>query len=194
MASTKITHLYDDYDQAQNAVRELEAAGFSSSDVSIVSRFRDNGELMDEASGTATGASVGALAGAGTGLLTALGVIAIPGLGPLVAAGVLATTLAGAATGAAAGGVVGALTDYGVSDDDAHVYSEGVRRGGTLVSVQAADDRAALAARDILNRNRPVDLPARRKSYTDEGWTTYDPSAAGYTRDEVRAERDRRRR
>ena len=48
-------------------------------DVSIVSRYRDNGELDDEASGAATGASVGALAGAGTGLLTALGVIAIPG-------------------------------------------------------------------------------------------------------------------
>lgn len=191
--TTKVTHLFDDYRQAQNAVRELEAVGFSSSEVSIVSRFRDNGELMDQASGAATGASVGILAGGGTGLLTALGVLAIPGLGPLVAAGVLATTLAGAATGAAAGGLLGALTDYGVSDDDAHVYSEGVRRGGTLVSVQVADDRATLA-RDILNRHHPVDIPARRRSYTDEGWITYDPSAPGYASDEVRAERDRYRR
>lgn len=193
MATTKVTHLYDDYTQAQNAVRELEAAGFSSADVSIVSRFRESGELMDEATGAATGASVGALAGAGTGLLAALGVIAIPGLGPLVAAGVLATTLAGAATGAAAGGILGALTDYGVSEEDAHVYSEGVRRGGTLVSVQAAEDRVAMA-RDILNRHDPVDIPARRRSYTEEGWTTYDPAAPGYTRDQVRAERDRYRR
>ena len=191
--TTKVTHLYDDYAQAQNAVRDLEAAGFSAGDVSIVSRYRDNGELVDEASGAATGASVGALAGAGTGLLTALGVIAIPGLGPLVAAGVLATTLAGTAAGAAAGGLLGALTDYGVSEEDAHVYSEGVRRGGTLVTVQAADDRAGLA-RDILNRHDPVDIPARRRSYTEEGWRAYDPSAAGYTRDQVRAERDRYRR
>ena len=133
------------------------------------------------------------MAGAGTGLLTALGVIAIPGLGPLVAAGVLATTLAGTVAGAAAGGLLGALTDYGVSEEDAHVYAEGVRRGGTLVTVQAADDRAGLV-RDILNRHDPVDIPARRRSYTEEGWQAYDPSAAGYTRDQVRAERDRYRR
>jgi Heat induced stress protein YflT len=191
--STKVTHLFDDYAQAQNAVRELEAAGFSAADVSVVSRFGDSGELIDDASGAATGASIGAVAGAGTGLLTALGVIAIPGLGPLVAAGVLATMLAGTAAGAVTGGLVGALTDYGVSEEDAHVYSEGVRRGGTLVTVQASDDRAGLA-RDILNRHDPVDIPARRRSYTEEGWTTYDPAAPGYTRDQVRAERDRYRR
>ena len=191
--TTKVTHLYDDYVQAQHAVRDLEAAGFAAGDVSIVSRYRDNGELVDDASGAATGASVGALAGAGTGLLTALGVIAIPGLGPLVAAGILATTLAGTAAGAAAGGLLGALTDYGVSEEDAHVYAEGVRRGGTLVTVQAPDDRAGLV-RDILNRHDPVDIPTRRRSYTEEGWQAYDPSAAGYTNDQVRAERDRYRR
>ena len=190
--TTTITHLYDDYGKAQEAVRALEASGFTDSEVSLASRFRDNGELVDDASGAATGASVGAVAGAGTGLLTALGVIAIPGVGPLVAAGVLATTLAGAATGAAAGGILGALTDYGVSEEDAHVYSEGIRRGGTLVTVQAADNRAQMA-RDILNRYDPVDIPARREAYKEGGWSRYDPNAPGYTRDEVRAERDRYR-
>lgn len=91
----------------------------------------------DDASGAATGATVGGLAGAGTGLLAALGMIAIPGIGPLVAAGVLATTLAGAAAGTLTGGLIGALVDYGVSEDDAQVYSEAVRRGGSLVSVRA---------------------------------------------------------
>jgi hypothetical protein len=69
-------------------------------------------------------------------LATALGVIAIPGIGPLVAAGVLATTLAGAVGGTLVGGLVGALADHGVSEEDAHVYSEGVRRGDTLVTVR----------------------------------------------------------
>ncbi len=191
--TTTVTHLYDDYGKAQEAVRALEASGFTDSEVSLASRFRDNGELVDDASGAATGASIGAVAGAGTGLLTALGVIAIPGVGPLVAAGVLATTLAGAATGAAAGGILGALTNYGVSEEDAHVYSEGIRRGGTLVTVQAADNRAQMA-RDILNRYDPVDIPVRREAYKEGGWTRYDPNAPGYTRDEVRAERDRYRR
>ena len=191
--TTTVTHLYDDYGKAQEAVRALETLGFTNDEVSLASRFRDNGELVDDASGAATGASVGAVAGAGTGLLTALGIIAIPGVGPLVAAGVLATTLAGAATGAAAGGIIGALTDYGVSEEDAHVYSEGIRRGGTLVTVRAADDRAEMA-REVLNRYDPVDIPTRRDAYKEGGWTRYDPNAPGYTRDEIRAERDRYRR
>jgi hypothetical protein len=191
--TTTVTHLFDDYGRAQEAVRALEAAGFTSNEVSIASRVRDNNELVDDATGAATGASVGAMAGAGTGLLTALGVMAIPGLGPLVAAGVLATTLAGAATGAAAGGLLGALTDYGVSEEDAHVYSEGVRRGGTLVSVRVPEERADMA-RDIMNRYDPVNIPARRQAYKEGGWSRYDPKAPGYTKDEVRAERERYRR
>jgi hypothetical protein len=191
--TTTVTHLFDDYGRAQEAVRALEAAGFTSNEVSIASRVRDNNELVDDATGAATGASVGAMAGAGTGLLTALGVMAIPGLGPLVAAGVLATTLAGAATGAAAGGLLGALTDYGVSEEDAHVYSEGVRRGGTLVSVRVPEERAD-KARDIMNRYDPVNIPARRQAYQEGGWSRYDPNAPGYTKDEVRAERERYRR
>jgi hypothetical protein len=191
--TTTVTHLFDDYGRAQEAVRALEAAGFTSDEVSIASRVRDNNELVDDATGAATGASVGAMAGAGTGLLTALGVMAIPGLGPLVAAGVLATTLAGAATGAAAGGLLGALADYGVSEEDAHVYSEGVRRGGTLVSVRVPEERADMA-RDIMNRYDPVNIPARRQAYKEGGWSRYDPNAPGYTKDEVRAERERYRR
>ena len=184
-----VTHLFDDYSQAKNAVTELERAGFSSSEVSLVSRYRDDGTLADDATATATGATLGALAGGGTGLLAALGIIAIPGIGPLVAAGVLATTLAGAAGGTFVGGLLGALTDYGVDEKDAHVYSEGVRRGGTLVTVRADDARAAEAER-ILNGQRPVDIAVRRKHYTEAGWSAYDPKAPGYTADEIRKERD----
>jgi hypothetical protein len=117
-----------------------------------------------------------------------LGIIAIPGIGPLVAAGVLATTLAGAAGGSLVGGLLGALTNYGVDERDAHVYSEGVRRGGTLVTVQTDDARLAQAEL-ILNGKQPVDVVARRKYYADEGWTEYDPAAPGYTEEQIRKER-----
>jgi hypothetical protein len=54
-----------------------------------------------------------------------------------VAAGWLVATAAGAVTGAvvggAADGLVGSLTGAGVPERDAQFYSEGVRRGGTLV-------------------------------------------------------------
>ena len=184
-----VTHLFDDYGQAKNAVTELERSGFSSSEVSLVSRYRDDGTLADDATATATGATLGALAGGGTGLLAALGIIAIPGIGPLVAAGILATTLAGVAGGTLVGGLLGALTDYGVDEKDAHVYSEGVRRGGTLVTVRADDARAAEAER-ILNGQRPVDIAVRRKHYTEAGWSAYDPKAPGYTAEQIRKERE----
>jgi hypothetical protein len=184
-----VTHLFDDYGRAKNALAALERAGFSSSEVSLVSRYRDDGTLADDASGATKGATVGALAGGGTGLLAALGVIAIPGIGPLVAAGVLATTLAGVAGGTLVGGLVGALTDNGVDEKDAHVYSEGVRRGGTLVTVRADGARAVEAER-ILNEQQPVDINARRMYYADAGWSAYDPKSPGYTKEQIRKERE----
>ena len=39
-------------------------------------------------------------------------------------------------------GGVFALVDAGIPEEDAHVYSEAVRRGGTLVTVQAEDAEA----------------------------------------------------
>ena len=185
-----VTHLFDDYAQAQRAVSALEAAGFSSSEVSLVSRYRNDGTLADDASSSAaTGATVGGLAVGGTGLLAALGMIAIPGIGPLVAAGVLATTLTAAAAGTALGGIIGALIDYGVDEDDAHVYSEGVRRGGSLVSVRA-DDARAVQAEKILKAQSPVDIGGRRDYYTKAGWSKYDPAAPAYTADEIRKDRE----
>lgn len=185
-----VTRLFDDYDQARRAVGALENAGFSSSDVSLVSRYNDSGELTDDSSAAATGATIGGMAGAGAGILTALGVIAIPGIGPLVAAGVLATTLAGAAAGAASGGLVGALVDYGESDVDANTYSEAVRRGSTLVTVRAEEGRA-VQAEAILNQHEPVNVGTRRRAYEGEGWKAYDPGARGMTAEEIRRERDR---
>jgi hypothetical protein len=50
-----------------------------------------------------------------------------------------------------AGGLIGALTAAGVSKEDAHVYAEGIRRGGTLVTARVPDgDRAKCEA--ILSR------------------------------------------
>ena len=189
MART-ITRLFDSYSQAQRSVEALEKAGFSSSEVGLVSRYRDDNTLADTATGTTTGATAGAVVGGGTGLLAALGIIAIPGIGPLVAAGVLATTLVSAAGGSVVGGLIGVLTDYGVSEDDAHVYSEGVRRGSSLVTVKTDDARAS-QAEAVLNGFQPVDVGQRRKAYQSTGWSAYDPTAKGFTAEEIREERQR---
>ena len=186
-----VSRLFDSYSQAQAAVEALEQAGFTSSEISLVSRYRDDNTLVDGdgVSGTATGATAGALVGGGGGLLAALGLIAIPGIGPLVAAGVLATTLVGAAGGSVVGGLIGALTNAGVSEEDAHVYSEGVRRGSSLVTV-TTDDARASKAESILNSHKPVDVRQRREDYVAGGWSQYDPNAKGYTAEEIRQERE----
>jgi hypothetical protein len=68
---------------------------------------------------------VGAVVGGAAGLLAGIGLMAIPGVGPVVAAGWLVATLTGAAAGGATGGIIGALTQAGVSKEDADVYAEG---------------------------------------------------------------------
>ena len=185
-----VSRLYDSYSQAQRAVEALESAGFTASEVSLISRYRDDNTLADDASGAATGATAGAVAGGTAGLLAALGVIAIPGIGPLVAAGVLATTIAGAAGGGVVGGLLGALTDYGVSEEEAHVYSEGIRRGSSLVTVRADDERVS-RAEAILDSHQPVNTRQRRDAYAKSGWSKYDPASKGYTAEEIRQERER---
>jgi hypothetical protein len=171
MART-VSRLYDTYGDAQRAVSALEAAGFSTSEIGMVSRYRDDETLADTASGKVTGAAAGAVVGGGAGLLAALGVIAIPGIGPLVAAGVLATTLVGAAGGSVVGGLIGALTDYGVSEEDAHLYSEAVRRGSSLVTVRTDDARAAKPKRSSTPTSQLVPVSAGRPMHLLAGRST----------------------
>lgn len=175
MATRTVTAMFDTYTAAASAVERLEAAGVPHGDISIVSNDPANRSYLDttdhDSPGTATGASLGTILGGGAGLLAGLGMLAIPGLGPVVAAGWLASTLVGAGVGAAAGGVVGALTDAGVSHEDAHIYAEGVNRGGTIVTVRADETRAAMAA-EILDANGSVDLNDRTSEWKTGGWTS----------------------
>ncbi len=146
-----------------------------------------------ESTGAGAGASAGTLIGGGLGLLTGLGLLAIPGVGPVVAAGWLVATITGAGIGAAGGGLLGSLVGAGVPEDQAHAYTEGVRRGGTLVTVRADESRASTIERVLEGRSASaVDLSARRADYQAEGWTGYDPAAEPYTAEQVEAERSRR--
>jgi hypothetical protein len=123
-----------------------------------------------------TGASIGTVLGGGAGLLAGIGALAIPGVGPVVAAGWLVATLSGAGVGAAAGGILGALTGAGVKEDDAHVYAEGLRRGGNLVTVRV-DDADAARVEQILNSRTYADPATRRTEYTSAGWSRFDENA-----------------
>ncbi|WP_322416035.1 hypothetical protein [Mesorhizobium huakuii] len=193
-----VTGLFDNYDDASDAVGELEASGVPHANISIVANnsndWYDDGDTSKAAEDATGGAGVGAVIGGAGGLLTGLGLMAIPGVGPVVAAGWLAATavgaLGGAVVGGAAGGIVGALTDSGVSERDAHVYAEGVRRGGAMVTAKVDDDQAGEAER-ILGQTNSVNLEERRGTYEAGGWTGFDPKADPYT--DIEVERDRTR-
>jgi uncharacterized membrane protein len=107
--------------------------------------------------------------------------LAIPGIGPVVAAGVLATTIVTATGGAVAGGLVGALVDYGVDDEEAQVYSEGIRRGSSLVTVRTSEDRWQEADK-ILRDHRPVNTSTRRDEYVESGWQAEDRGTERFER------------
>lgn len=76
------------------------------------------------------------------------------------------------------GGFWDSLKDFFMPEEDRYAYSEGLSRGGTLLTVQA--DQAQLeTAYDILEQSGSVDLDQREASWREEGWSGY--SATGGT-------------
>jgi uncharacterized membrane protein len=184
-----ISRMYDTYDDASLAVTELERAGIPRSDISMVASNAEGWYKTEEpVSNARAGAGAGAAIGGALGLLAGVGLLAIPGLGPIVAAGWAASTLAGAIAGGATGGVIGALTKSGVNEEDAHLYAEGVRRGGTIVIARVPDAERA-RAEAILDRTA-VNLGERATAWESSGWNRFDPEAPPYTADEIRRERE----
>lgn len=206
--SRTITRLFDTYADAERAVAELERLGVPHRDISLVANnthgahdhhggftSEDGHTTGDHAAADAgKGAATGGVVGGVGGLLAGLGLLAIPGLGPVVAAGWLAATVVGAGVGAAAGGavggLVGALTHAGETPENAEVYAEGVRRGGTLVSVKAHDDQAAAVEAALHNYNA-ITAETRGGAYREAGWSRFDDTALPYTAEQVDAERNR---
>jgi hypothetical protein len=202
--TTTISRLYNSYAEAKEAVRALEAAGVKHNDISIIASNADNWYSDDRKADTfpdrdldgkddraeagRTGAGVGAAVGGAAGLLAGLGLMAIPGVGPVVAAGWLVSTLTGAVAGGATGGVIGALSQAGISKEDADIYAEGLRRGGAVVSARVADgDASRLQA--LMDRSS-VRIADRGAAYRKAGWKSFDPMATPYTAEQVRKERD----
>ncbi len=205
MAKT-VVGLFDDFTEAQGVVQDLVNAGFRRDDISIAANQTASGYTGDglttgdtgEGTGHAVGkdAGIGAGVGAGIGLLAGLAALVIPGIGPVLAAGPLAaalgvtagSTVTGAVIGGVAGGLIGALTHIGVPKEHAEYYAEGVRRGGTLVTVNSPDNQAEQAV-DIMNGHGAVDIDERGTSYTTGGYTGYNETAPAYTHEDITRER-----
>jgi uncharacterized membrane protein len=192
---TTVSALYDNATDAHATVRDLVDDGVRRDNISLVASDAA-GEYVDyhgedlPADDTIGGAAAGAMFGGIGGLLVGLAALAIPGIGPIVAAGPIAAALTGAGIGALTGGLLGALIDLGVDEDSAAYYAEGIRRGGTLVTVHV-DEGIAERVADIMERHDPVDLERRVSYWREQGWTGYDPDADPYNVRDVERERMR---
>jgi len=152
--------------QAELVVGELQRAGFSSNDISVL--FPDNRGTRDFAheqntkapEGAVTGAGAGGAIGGTIGLLAGIGALAIPGVGPLIAAGPIMAALSGAAAGAAVGGLTGALVGMGIPEIEAKQYEGKVKSGNVLVSVHAEDTEERARAKQILQSGGATDVVA----------------------------------
>jgi hypothetical protein len=89
--------------------------------------------------------------------------------------------------GGVAGGLLGALTNAGISEEDAQVFVEGVRRGGSLVAARVPQTESP-RVEAIMNQSA-VSLLERCDLYRRSGWQSFDPNAVPYTADQVRCER-----
>jgi len=176
MARTVVA-LYDDGSDAQRAVQDLVDSGFDRESISVLARHIEEGEATPSgnqaAEGAGIGAAIGLVFGGVGGLLVGLGALAIPGIGPIVAAGPLIAALTGAGIGAGTGAIIGALVNLGIAEEEANIYAEGVRRGGTLVAVQTSGQMATQAA-NIMDHHHPADMEQRVTEWRAGGWTGFE--------------------
>ena len=70
------------------------------------------------------------------------------------------------------GGFWAMLKGFFFPDERRYLYSEGLSRGGTLLTVEAENHQLAVAKR-ILEEHGSVDLPARAESWRKAGWLGY---------------------
>jgi hypothetical protein len=198
-----ICRLYDSYIDANQVIAALEAAGVPPAETSLISNNSDSwyragktanavpvqkdgasSKVPGKAEGAALGVAIGATAATAASLVTML---AIPGVGAIVGAGWLAAMLGSMAIGGVAGGLLGALTNAGINEEDAQVFVEGVRRGGTLVVTRVPHSELPRVV-PIMNQSAVI-LQDRCDLYRRSGWQSFDPNAVPYSADQVRSER-----
>jgi hypothetical protein len=173
-----ISRLFNDYSVAQKVVLHLKEAGVADDDITLIANNADKWYAPDLAGAAGKGAAIGAGFGGVSGLAAGVGALAIPGLGPVVALGWLAAAAVGAVAVGVAGGAIGMLAEAGVAVNDAEVYAESIRRGGSFVGVRVAEnDRERL---ETILHPSSVDVERRRADLTETGWAGFDPDAPDF--------------
>ncbi|GBE94425.1 general stress protein [Nostoc cycadae] len=157
--------------QLEQAINNLKASGFSMDSVSVIAKDVEQGENIGDAQLSdrignqdvnTTGAVGNTLTATTWGsVLLGLSSLALPGLGAVLAAGsvgvALVSSVAGVAVGAAANqNLVKALTDLGVPEERARIYSDRLQQSYYLLILEGSEAEihsaeAILREQDIQN-------------------------------------------
>jgi hypothetical protein len=188
MSEKTVIALFDTFDSAQAAVLDAVAAGAARDRIGMLANRSEGNQPgllsnpayareqleadSDTQSMIVTGAEVGIGLGCILGFLASS--VAVPGIGLLLAGGTLISVAGGAAVFGCIGAAIGKMADHSVSDRDAKLYEEGLKRGGTLVTVQV-DARESGRMEAIFKRHGAVDIEDRAPDWMAAGWVTFDP-------------------
>lgn len=162
-----VVGLFNTFAQAQTASAQIEAAGIQPDAASLVANN--------------THAESGAAVPEG------MRALALPGIGMTLARGTLAESLHSVGDGIFGGDLFKALVKAGIPDEDAHLYAEGVRRGGSLLTVQA-DDAAVARVYEAMQQDGAVDIDAASAKWRQSGWNGFDSSAQPYRGEQIENE------
>jgi hypothetical protein len=156
--------IFYSHTDAEAAVQELVAEGFSQDQFVLMTPERESPALTPDSGKPeplgACGASAGQVGGAITGFASgilggAIVSLALPGVGPVIAIGALAL---GGSFGAVAGGIVGNFVQETYAPtlppDDLFIYEDALRQGARLLIIQPSNDQRAQAAHEILNAHK----------------------------------------
>lgn len=167
MTNTKIiTAIFDTRIESETALSKLEHAGYTQREITVLVTEETRGKHFgiqantkaDE--GAVTGATLGGVAGAIALGLASAGTLLIPGLN-LVVSGALIGGLVGLGAGAATGGLIGSLVGLGITEHEAKLYEDAVRKGSILVAVESRDDESTNRIKDILKNSNATDVTSR---------------------------------
>src|SRR5450631_4493270 len=171
---TAVFGIYKSGAQAEKAVDQIVAAGFSSNDISVLlpdnqsSKAFAHEKSTKAPEGTATGVTAGGAIGGTLGLLAGIGALAIPGVGPLIAAGPIMAALAGLGVGGAVGGLIGALVGMGIPEYEAKRYEGRIKEGGVLLSVHCSTSDEIKRAKELLKNTGAEDISSSGEASADD--------------------------
>jgi predicted lipid-binding transport protein (Tim44 family) len=171
--NSSVFGVYQDRQAVDEAIDDLRAAGFRSTDISVLIQENEGTKDLAHQKNTkapegaaAGGIASGAVGGVLGGLIGA-GLLAIPGLDPLVVAGPIVAALAGAGALGALGCIIGGLAGLGVPEYEAKRYEGRTKQGGVLMSVHCDNNDWVSRARNLLHQTGAEDIGRAGESAAD---------------------------